>query len=309
MAQEQATSTILMIRPVRFGFNPETASSNAFQDAEAAQKANIQATALAEFDAMAKQLSLVGVNLTVIEDTEEPHTPDSIFPNNWVSFHHSGKVILYPMEAKNRRLERRNDIIEQLKKDFHIEEIIDLTASEEKNQFLEGTGSLVLDRTNRIAYASISSRTSKTVLAEWQKQMPNYEVVDFKAFDEKGKPIYHTNVLMCLGDTFVVICLEAIIDLDERFMLKEKLEKSGKTIIEISFNQMNHFAGNMLLVKTKKGAKLLIMSSQAYKSLNENQIRTLGSFSEILHTDISTIEANGGGSARCMMAEIHLPKK
>jgi hypothetical protein len=309
MIQEQATSTILMIRPVRFGFNIETANSNAFQDVQAAQNTNAQIEALAEFDGMVSQLRAAGVDVIVIEDTLEPHTPDSIFPNNWVSFHHSGKVILYPMEAQNRRLERRTDIIEQLSHDFHIEEIIDLTASETNQQYLEGTGSMVLDRMNRIAYACISSRTNEAVLATWQSYMSGYELVCFGAFDQNGKAIYHTNVLMCVGDTFAVVCLEALTDLDERLMLKEKLEKSGKIIIEISLDQMNHFAGNMLLVKKKTGAKLLVMSSQAYRSLTESQIRILGSFTEILHSDLSTIEANGGGSARCMMAEVHLPKK
>ena len=307
--QAQATSSILMIRPVRFGFNAQTAASNAFQDATATKQGDAQTEALYEFDTMVQRLRAAGVEVTVVDDSSEPHTPDSIFPNNWVSFHHSGKIILYPMQAKNRRLERRMDIIEDLQKTFHVEEIIDLTHFENQEQYLEGTGSLVLDRENRIAYACLSSRTQPPVLAAWKNLMSGYEVVDFEAVDGSGLAIYHTNVVMCVGDTFAVICLEAIPDFDQRLYVKNKLQETGKEIIEISFEQLNHFAGNMLLVKKVSGAKLLVMSTQAHQSLTDQQRRTLGTYAEILHVDLHVIEANGGGSARCMMAEIHLPKK
>jgi hypothetical protein len=308
--QEQATSNILMIRPVNFGFNAETAQSNAFQDIKAqAWTSNItQEDALREFDGMVSQLRAAGVNVMVFDDTLEPYTPDSIFPNNWVSFHHSGKVILYPMEAENRRLERRMDIIDELRKTFHVEVVLDFTHFEKEKKYLEGTGSLVLDRLNRIAYACLSSRTNEEVLAAWENQM-NYKIIKFHAFDAQDKPIYHTNVVMCVGDTFVVICLNVIKDLDERLLVKESLEKSGKHIIEISLEQMAHFAGNMLLVKNRKGQPILVMSANAFQSLEHKQRIELEEFAQIQYFDLNMIETCGGGSARCMMAEVHLPEK
>lgn len=309
--QEQATSNILMIRPVNFGFNAETAESNAFQDVKAKSwTSNItQQDALREFDGMVSQLRAAGINVIVFDDTPEPYTPDSIFPNNWVSFHHSGKVVLYPMEAENRRLERRMDIIDALRKDFHVDVVLDFTHFEKEGKYLEGTGSLVLDRLNRIAYACLSSRTNKDVLNAWAKQMSHYKVVKFSAVDANDKPIYHTNVVMCIGDTFAVICLNAIKDLDERLMVKETLEKSGKYIFEISLEQMNHFAGNMLLVKNQKDRHFLVMSTQAFESLTHSQRVELEEFAQIQHFDLTMIETCGGGSARCMMAEVHLPAK
>jgi hypothetical protein len=308
--QSQATSNILMIRPVRFGFNEQTAQSNAFQDIKlAAQTKDIaQEDARREFDEMVSHLRGFGVNVIVYEDTLEPYTPDSIFPNNWVSFHHSGKVCLYPMQAENRRLERRMDIIDDLRKYFHVEVILDFTHFEQDNKFLEGTGSMVLDRMHRIAYACLSPRTNAEVLDSWAKNM-NYKVIKFNTTDQNGKEIYHTNVLMCIGDTFAVICLKAIQNPDERLMVKQALEESGKHIVEISFEQMNQFAGNMLLVKNKKGHKLLIMSSAAYNSLTKSQKVELETYADLHHFDLSMIEGNGGGSARCMMAEVHLPEK
>ncbi len=306
----QTTSNILMVRPVRFGFNEQTAESNAFQNADVAARtiANSQNEALNEFDAMVYQLRSNGVNVMVFDDTAEPHTPDSIFPNNWVSFHQSGKVILYPMQAANRRLERRQDIIETLSHDFQVTQLIDLSYFETENKFLEGTGSMVLDRQSRIAYACLSPRTNLEVLTAFSKTI-DYKIVTFDATDINNKAIYHTNVVMCVGDVFVVICLEAIKNLDERLALRRAIEKSGKEVIEISLDQMNHFAGNMLLVNNAKGEKLLAMSTSAYQSLTAKQINKLGDYARLIHFDLSMIEGNGGGSARCMMAEVHLPRR
>jgi hypothetical protein len=308
--RSQTTSNILMIRPVNFGFNQETAESNAFQNAEFGEqnKDKSQQIALTEFDEMVSQLRKSGVNVIVIDDTAEPYTPDSIFPNNWVSFHGNGSVITYPMQAENRRLERREDIIQQLSETFYINRRIDLSEFEAENKFLEGTGSMVLDRKYKIAYACLSPRTNEDVLKEFSTQM-NYEIVAFNAVDGVGKQIYHTNVVMCIGDMFAVICLEVIIDLDERLMVRNSLEQSGKRVVEISLEQMNHFAGNMLEVKSLKGEKILIMSSSAFHSLNPKQFAILNEYCTIYHFDLSMIEGNGGGSARCMMAEVHLPVK
>ena len=308
--RSQTTSNILMIRPVNFGFNPETAESNAFQNADFGKQNenNAQAVALREFDEMVSKLRLAGVNIYVVKDTETPYTPDSIFPNNWISFHANGTLITYPMQAENRRLERREEIIEKISGNFYINRKIDLSYFEAENKFLEGTGSMVLDRKFKIAYACISPRTHEDVLQEFSSQM-SYEIVKFNAVDGSGKQIYHTNVLMCIGDMFAVICLEAIPDLDERLMVRNSLEQSGKRIVEISLDQMNQFAGNMLEIKGNRGEKILVMSSSAYHSLTEQQIDILDDYCTIHHFDLTMIEGNGGGSARCMMAEVHLPMK
>lgn len=265
-----------------------------------------QQEALAEFDEMVRRLRAIGVDVIVYEDTTEPHTPDSIFPNNWVSFHYSGTVVLYPMQAPNRRLERRSDIVNDLGQRFTVERVVDLTLFEEQDKFLEGTGSLVLDRMQRIAYACLSPRTNEDVLAEFSRQT-GYKVVAFPAVDANGTPIYHTNVMMCIGDSFAVVCLASIQDPDDRLRVRQSLEKSGKYVIPITMDQMAHFAGNMLLVANQKGQKLLVMSTQAFESLTQQQRNELGEFATLLPFDLSVIEQNGGGSARCMMAEIHLP--
>jgi hypothetical protein len=308
--QPQATSHILMIRPVRFAFNEETAESNAFQDAKiAAQTKDIaQEDALEQFDNMVAHLKAAGIDIVVYEDTPEPHTPDSIFPNNWVSFHQSGKIVLYPMQAANRRLERRMDIIEDLKRHFQVEQIIDLTHFEQEGKYLEGTGSMVLDRRYKIAYACLSPRTDEEVLNAFGEAL-GYKIVKFNASDANGKAVYHTNVVMCIGDSFAVVCLQAIKDLDERLMVREELEKTGKQVIEISLEQMNSFAGNMLLVNNKRGEKLLVMSTQAFESLTHKQRDEMDDYAALVHFDLSVIEGNGGGSARCMMAEVHLAEK
>ncbi|GAB3492227.1 arginine deiminase-related protein [Spirosoma knui] len=308
--QSQATSRILMIRPVRFGFNEQTAESNAFQDIKmAAQTKDVaQEDAQREFDEMVRQLRAVGVDVVVYDDTVEPYTPDSIFPNNWVSFHASGTVVLYPMQAENRRLERRADIIDDLAKRYHVARVVDLTHFEQEGKFLEGTGSMVLDRMHRVAFASLSPRTHPDVLAEFSRQT-GYRTLSFHAADQTGKPIYHTNVLMCIADTFAVVCLAAISNPDERLMVRQELERLNKRIIDISLEQMANFAGNMLMVTTQKGQKLLVMSTRAFESLTAKQIDLLDDYATLLHFDLSMIEGNGGGSARCMMTEVHLPLK
>lgn len=309
--QTQATSNILMIRPVQFGFNEETAGSNTFQDPAVAElpESKTQSKALAEFDEMVDRLRLAGVNVIVFNDNSTFYTPDSIFPNNWVSFHTSGKVVLYPMEAENRRKERRKDIIDELKKSYNVEVVYDFSHFEDEGEFLEGTGSIVLDRMHRKAYACISSRTSPVVLAAWKKQVQTYDVISFHAFGQDGLPIYHTNVMMCVGHTFAVVCLAAIKDYDERFAVKQHLEESGKNIIEITMDQMASFAGNMLLVRKETEGHLLVMSDAAYYSLTDAQHLEFEEYAELIHFDLSMIEACGGGSARCMMAEVHLPEK
>ena len=297
-----------MIRPIEFGFNPETADSNAFQDSErAAQlKGDPQASARREFDEMAWQLRAAGVEVLVYEDTAEHYTPDSIFPNNWVSFHASGTVVLYPMQAENRRRERRQDIIDDLAKNYHVSRVIDLTHFEQEGKFLEGTGSMVLDRMNRVAFACLSSRTHPDVLAEFSKQT-GYRTISFHAADADGQAVYHTNVMMCIMETAAIVCLSAITDPDERLMVRQELEKLGKRVFDISMEQMASFAGNMLLVRTVRGQKMLVMSTRAYNALTANQISQLNEYATLLHYNLEAIQANGGGGARCMMAEVHLP--
>jgi hypothetical protein len=308
--QPQSTSRIMMIRPVRFAYNEQTAASNEFMDADFAEETRkiAQQKALEEFEHMVKVLTSAGVDVTVYEDTITPYSPDSIFPNNWVSLHQSGKVVLYPMMAPNRRVERRMDIIDDLRTRYHVEEIIDLTHFEQEGKFLEATGSMVLDRRFKIAYACLSPRTDAEVLDAFAKAT-GYEVIKFSAVDDNDVPVYHTNVLMCIGDVFAVVCLEAIKNPDEKFLVRSVLEETGKYLVEITLDQMKSFAGNMLLVRTQKDTKLLVMSTSAYHSLTEQQRDALDDYAELVHTDLSMIEGNGGGSARCMMAEIHLPLK
>ncbi|HTL08940.1 MAG TPA: arginine deiminase-related protein [Chitinophagaceae bacterium] len=301
---KQTTAHLLMIRPVAFTFNEETAVNNAFQ--AAGHAADAQQKALQEFDAFVALLRKNGVDVTVIEDTPEPATPDSIFPNNWISFHSNGSIVLYPMYARNRRLERKPTVLAALEAEFGKQRIIDLTAHEAENVFLEGTGSMVLDRENKIAYACLSPRTDYFVLTEFCEQM-GYSPLVFDAVDQQGQPIYHTNVLMCVASKYVVICLEAIPAQHEREEVQQSIRNSGKEIVDISYDQMNHFAGNMLQVSSSSGEPLLVMSSQAFQSLSAAQKEKLSGYNRIIHSPLTTIETNGGGSARCMMAEIHLP--
>ena len=295
----QNTSKVLMIRPVAFTYNAETAVNNSFQIVGNAESA--QEKALQEFDELVDKLNKNGIDVTVIDDTPIPHTPDSIFPNNWVSFHENGTVILYPMYAANRRAERK--FFDTLSKKFKPSNTIDLTEYEAENIFLEGTGSMVLDRDNKIAYACISPRTNKKVLEDFCNKM-HYTACIFTAVDDKGAEIYHTNVMMCVADKYVVICLDSIKDNAEREHVKNAIGNSGKKIINISAEQMNNFAGNMLQLQNKDGEKILVMSEQAYKALNNEQISNLEKFNKIIYSDLSSIEINGGGSARCMIAEV-----
>jgi hypothetical protein len=295
-----------MIRPVRFDFNAETAVNNSFQINSKDHLA--QEKAAQEFNQFIKVLTLNGIDVTVVNDTLDPHTPDSIFPNNWISFHSDGSICLYPMFAHNRRLERKETVLKAIQQKFTIHKRIDFTPYEQSNLFLEGTGSMVLDRDNHIAFACLSPRTDLVVLTDFCHQL-NYKPVYFEALDENKKPIYHTNVMMCVAEKYVVICLEAISNITERQKVIEAITNNGKVIIEIGFDQMNQFAGNMLQVHNKEGKLFLVMSSQAFYSLTKEQIDQIEFYNQIIHSDITTIETNGGGSARCMMAEVFLPKK
>ena len=309
----QTTSTLLMIRPVGFRMNEQTAVNNYYQkvlDGLSPEKVN--EAAIQEFDRFMGVLESKGINVISIQDTPNPDTPDSIFPNNWVSFHHDGRVALYPMFAENRRLERREDIFDDLKNHygFEINEIIDFTEFEDHNKYLEGTGSMILDRYNRIAYAAISERTDRRAF-ELFCEVFDYVGVVFEAFQSVGeerKPIYHTNVMMCIANHFAIVCLDAIDDAEEREMVSQTFRDSGKEIISISEEQTQRFAGNMLEVANSEGKSYLVMSTSAFEALNTEQKERIEKHSEIIHSSLDTIEACGGGSARCMMAEVFLPK-
>jgi hypothetical protein len=298
------TSHILMIRPVHFAFNEQTAVNNSFQIKP--QTNDAQQHALQEFDAFVSLLRANFIDVTVVDDTPDPHTPDSIFPNNWISFHETGDIILYPMFAANRRLERKPSVMSQIKSKFKVGNIIDFSRHESNNTFLEGTGSMVLDRSEKLAYACLSPRTDSGLVNEFCEVM-GYTPVIFEARDAGGKAIYHTNVLMCVGDSFVVICLDVITDIVQKTAVEQAIRLSGKTIVLITPEQMTHFAGNMLQVKNSYDEPFLIMSTAAYESLSRPQRKMLEQFCKILHSPLGTIEANGGGSARCMMAEVFLP--
>ncbi|MEJ5051397.1 arginine deiminase-related protein [Chryseobacterium culicis] len=306
----QTTDTVLMIEPIAFGYNAETAKNNYFQVEQTGS--DIQSKALAEFNTFVGKLRGKGINVITIKDTLDPHTPDSIFPNNWVSFHKDGKVVLYPMFASNRRVERREDIIESIKdQGFEVAEIDDWSFSETQGHFLEGTGSMIFDHDNKIAYGSVSLRLDEKLFREFCTKF-GFTPVVFHSFQTVGTerlPIYHTNVMMCVADQFVVICLDCIDDELEREKVTETIKGSGKEIIEISEDQMQQFAGNMLQVQNKDGEKFLVMSQTAYQSLSADQVAAIEKYCEIIYSDLNTIEVNGGGSARCMLAEVFLPKK
>jgi len=299
----QNTSRILMIRPMHFAFNAETAVNNSFQmrgDAE-----NLSSKAVREFDALVKALRKTGIEVFVVEDSSEPHTPDAIFPNNWISFHENGVYCLYPMFAPNRRMERKEEVLRLVTGPLHFTMRTDFTDFEKYNLFLEGTGSMVLDRDQRLAYACLSPRTNMEVLEDFCSKM-NYEPVVFHAVNSEGQAIYHTNVMMCVADRWVLICLDAIPDSEEREKVENEIRRSGKEIILISTGQMNQFAGNMLQLENKKKEKILVMSEAAWSSLSEGQKNKLQELNNhIVHSPLRNIETNGGGSARCMIAEIH----
>jgi len=300
-----------MIEPIAFGFNVQTAANNYFQKNDNSAAEEIQKKALQEFTAMVEKLRSKNIDVVVVKDTAQPHTPDSIFPNNWVSFHENGTVVLYPMFAENRRLERREDILNHLQSvGYQINEIVDFSHYEKENIFLEGTGSMIFDREKNVAYAALSQRTDEKLFLKFCEKM-NFASVAFSAFqsvDNERLPIYHTNVIMCIGDKYAVLCLDTIDKNEEKEVVKAALEKAQKTLVEISEEQMHSFSGNMLQVENSEGKKFLVMSQAAYNSLNIKQIEALQSFNEIIAVEIPTIEKYGGGSARCMMAEVFLPK-
>jgi len=312
MKMEQITNTVLMVRPVNFRMNEETAVNNYFQEDLQIKQEEINKQAQGEFDAFVEKLTKVGVNVVVVDDVKEEDTPDSIFPNNWVSFHQSGRVGIYPMFAENRRRERRMEFFEQLEsRGFKIDEVIDYTEAEDEDVFLEGTGSLILDRVNRKAYCALSPRADEELLIEFCEDFEFTPVIFNSYQDVSGKrmPIYHTNVMMCVAEDFAVICADSIDDPKERKNVLKHLKEDGKEIIRISEVQIHEFAGNMLQVKGANDKKYLVMSATALKSLNKGQINAIEKHCEILSADLNTIETCGGGSARCMMAEVFLPKK
>ncbi|MFB9863987.1 citrulline utilization hydrolase CtlX [Rufibacter immobilis] len=297
---------VLLVRPARFGANPDTAASNPFQqEVPTGTEAKVQQKALDEFNQFLLRLWAARIDALVLDDVEDPATPDAIFPNNWISFHQGGKVVLYPMFSPTRRLERHPDLLAQLQQEHQLPftHLIDLTHFENEGKFLEGTGSLVLDRQHRIAYACLSDRTHLEPLQEFCRQL-DYRPVVFHAVDQKGLPIYHTNVMLSLGADFALVCLEAIPDEEEQGFLLEALIESGKEIIDLSLAQVKKMAGNMLQVRNKAGEPVLVMSEKAYKALRKDQFEVLNQLTKMVRSDLRTIEAHGGGSARCMLAEI-----
>lgn len=308
----QSTHSILMIRPVAFRMNEQTAVNNYYQKVlDHLTPDTVNAKAQVEFDAFVSKLREAGVNVIVVDDTLVPDTPDSIFPNNWISFHENGDVVLYPMFAENRRLERREDIIELIEdKGFHIENIMDYSSAEEDDIFLEGTGSIVLDRQNQLAYCALSPRADEELFIEFCEDY-EYTPVIFHAYqtvNNERKLMYHTNVMMCIADEFAVVCADCIDDSTERKHVLKTIKDSGKEIILISESQVDRFAGNMLQVKGMGDRSLLVMSSAAFEALTKEQVKNIEKYATIVHSNLDTIEACGGGSARCMMAEIFLPK-
>lgn len=304
----QLASAVLMIRPVAFVSNPMTAASNRFQAEVGLSAAEQQSAAVAEFETLRDVLTTNGIRVVEIVDTLDPPKPDAVFPNNWVSFHADGRAVLYPMEAPNRRTERRGDILDALASTygFRVTEVIDLSHHEALGRYLEGTGSMVLDRVNRVAYACLSSRTHMDVLGEFAQRL-DYEVVAFNAVDRSGSVIYHTNVLMNVGESLAVICDEAVADHEQRMAVLTALKNSGHELVLLTRMQMESFAGNMLQLRSSEGEPLIVMSAAARSSLSEDQRSTIEKHARIISADISRIEQSSGGSVRCMLAEIHLP--
>ena len=308
---QQTTNTILMVRPVQFRMNEQTAVNNYFQEDLDIKNKEINTRAQEEFDAFVFKLRSHGVHVIVVNDRLETDTPDSIFPNNWISFHEDGTVALYPMFAENRRLERREDILDTLEEEgFVIEQVVDYSSAEEEEIFLEGTGSLLLDRVHRKAYCALSPRADEDLFIEFCEDFEFFPVIftAYQSVEGKRLPIYHTNVMMCLGETFAVICLDSIDDKKERKNVLQHLKQDGKEVISITEKQMHQFAGNMLQLQGENNRSLLVMSEAAYKCLNSQQIKALEKHASIVYSSLETIETCGGGSARCMMAEVFLPK-
>ena len=298
----QTTNTAFLIEPCSFGFNSESAESNAFQEKIINLSAEqIQLQALSEFNCLKDTLVSAGINVLVFKDTPSPHKPDAVFPNNWISVNND-QIVIYPMCNENRRSEKRKDLIEELQKQFKIEEIIDLSIYEKENMFLEGTGSMVFDYQNKIVYACISPRTHKQLFIKTSEYL-GYTPICFHSFDKTNIPIYHTNVMMTIGPDFAVICLESITNKVEQVFVKEHLIHTGHEIIDISLDQVNHFAGNMLTLKGKED-NMIVLSENALRSLNTSQTRQLEKHGQLLPVNINTIETIGGGSVRCMITEI-----
>ena len=308
---KQSTNSILMIRPNNFGYNEETALDNHYQN-QGSLEMDSNENAQKEFDNMVFNLRENGISVYVFQDDDINYTPDSIFPNNWISFHENGDIGLYPMYAENRRLERRPEVIKFLEDEgFNIDNIVDYSSAESENKFLEGTGSMILDRENRIAFCSISKRSNEDLFIEFCEDFEFTPVLfnSYQSVGDKRLPIYHTNVMMCVATNYVVICLDSIDDKKQRKNVANFINESGKKLIEISENQVESFAGNMLELLNDKGDSILVMSKSAENSLSEIQKNSIKKYSKIISSNINTIEVCGGGSARCMMAEIFLPKK
>jgi hypothetical protein len=302
---KQAPSAIFLVRPDHFGFNTETALSNAFQsDKLICENQNVRKEAIAQFENFVKVLKSHEIETLVFDSPKNQQAPDAVFPNNWISMHENGKLILYPMLTKNRRIERNPEIVDEIKKRYMITEIVDLSREEEKGRILEGTGSVVFDHVNKIAYANESSRTDRYLFYD-VCEMLGYTGVFFKAVDERGMDIYHTNVILTIGSGYAVICKDAI-DKSDASEVINSLYASGLTVIEISYDQTTHFAGNMIEVENKHGERFLVMSESAYKILTSSQRDELSGHARLIYSDLSTIESVGGGSARCMLAGIHL---
>lgn len=305
----QTAKTVLMVEPIAFGYNSQTAENNYFQKEQ--KETDIQEKALQEFNNFAAKLREKGINVITVKDTLNPHSPDSIFPNNWVSFHEDGTVALYPMFALNRRVERRPEILERLKDEgFKINTVEDFSPFENEEKYLEGTGSMIFDHDYKIAYGSVSLRLDEELFRNFCSKF-GFTPIVFHSYQNVGDqrlPIYHTNVMMCVAEQFVVICLDCIDDEMEREKVQEVIKSSNKELIEISEDQLQQFAGNMLQVQNEEGDKFLVMSETAYKSLTKEQVERIENYCEIIYADLNTIETNGGGSARCMLAEVFLPK-
>lgn len=301
----QCASNVLMVRPSAFGHNSQTAVNNVFQR-EAGDAAAVKRSAVQEFNALARLLKDNGVDVLVMDDDPKLATPDAVFPNNWISFHSNGTVVLYPMFAPNRRLERSPRIIERIRERYRVKSILNLTEHERDGQFLEGTGSLVLDRKDHLAYACLSERTDAALVDRFCRKM-GYRAATFRASDAAGRPIYHTNVMMSIGAEFAVVCLSCIRDNGERKAVRDRLEKHGRKVIEIDEAQMADFAGNILQLRSGDDRSLIVMSSRAYAAYRPDQLAALESYGRILHVPLTTIEDQGGGSARCMIAEIFNP--
>lgn len=309
---KQITNSILMIRPVQFRMNEQTAVNNYYQKTiEHLTPDAVNALAVEEFDVFVQKLQAAGIQVVVVDDTKEFDTPDSIFPNNWISFHQNGTIALYPMFAENRRFERKESVVEAVEeKGFFIRHVVDYTEAEQENLFLEGTGSIILDREYQKAYCALSPRADEQLFIEFCEDFDFFPVIfsAYQTVNQKREKIYHTNVMMCIGTTFAVICLDSIDDKKERKNVINHLKKDNKDIIEITEDQVNQFAGNMLQLLGKNNTPFLIMSQSAFDSLRADQLSKLEKHTKIISSSLQTIEACGGGSARCMMAEIFLPK-